>query len=114
VKLPTVVEGIVLSDALTRWIAPHPAWTPNLEWPEDVAFATWESPDSFVFIDPLVRDDLDPAAWQPFDRAVSESRVPAVVLLTAPWHERSVRTVFARYAAGLGTSARARSFRRAA
>lgn len=100
-KLPTVVERVVLSDALTRWIAPHPAWTPNPEWPEEVAFATWRSPDSFVFIDPLVRDDLDPAAWHPFDRAVSESGLPAVVLLTAPWHERSLHAVAARYAAAV-------------
>jgi glyoxylase-like metal-dependent hydrolase (beta-lactamase superfamily II) len=95
------VQGIVLSDALTRWKAPHPAWMPNPEWPEQVAFATWQSPDSFVFIDPLVRDDLDPAAWQPFDRAVSESGLPAVVLLTAPWHERSLRAVAARYGAAV-------------
>jgi glyoxylase-like metal-dependent hydrolase (beta-lactamase superfamily II) len=109
VKLPTVVERIVLSDALTRWKAPHPAWTPNPEWPEEVAFATWQSPDSFVFIDPLVRDDLDPAAWDPFDRAVSESGLPAVVLLTAPWHERSLRAVAARYAAAVWLHPRGRA-----
>jgi glyoxylase-like metal-dependent hydrolase (beta-lactamase superfamily II) len=109
VKLPTVVERIVLSDALTRWKAPHPAWTPNPEWPEEVAFATWQSPDSFVFIDPLVRDDLDPAAWDPFDRAVSESGLPAVVLLTAPWHERSLRAVAARYAGAVWVHPRGRA-----
>ena len=103
------VERLILSDALTRWIAPHPAWTPNPGWPEEVAFATWRSPDSFVFIDPLVRDDLDLAAWQPFDRAVSESGLPAVVLLTAPWHERSLRTVAARYAATVWVHPRGRA-----
>jgi glyoxylase-like metal-dependent hydrolase (beta-lactamase superfamily II) len=103
------VERTVLSDALTRWIAPHPAWTPNREWPEEVAFATWQSPDSFVFIDPLVRDDLDPAAWQPFDRAVSESGLPPVVLLTAPWHERSLHAVAARYAAAVWVHPRGRA-----
>jgi hypothetical protein len=109
VKLPTVVERVVLSDALTRWRAPHPGWTPNREWPEEVAFATWRSPDSFVFIDPLVRDDLDPAAWQPFDRAVSESGLPAVVLLTAPWHERSLRAVAARYGGAVWVPPRGRA-----
>jgi glyoxylase-like metal-dependent hydrolase (beta-lactamase superfamily II) len=103
------VEGTVLSDALTRWKAPHPAWTPNIEWPEEVAFATWRSPDSFVFIDPLVRDDLDPAAWQPFDRALTAPDLPAVVLLTAPWHERSVRSVSARYAARVWVHRRGRA-----
>src|SRR5712691_10440432 len=95
------MHAIQVSDALTFWSAPHPAWRPNPEWPEDVGFATWLAPDSFVLIDPLVRDDLDAAAWQPFDRAVSDSGRPAAVLLTAPWHERSARAVAARYGAGV-------------
>jgi hypothetical protein len=37
------MEATALSAALTRWVAPHPAWTLNPEWPEEVAFATWES-----------------------------------------------------------------------
>jgi glyoxylase-like metal-dependent hydrolase (beta-lactamase superfamily II) len=90
-------------------VAPHPAWTPNPGWPEEVAFATWESRDSYVFIDPLVRDDLDAAAWQPFDRAVSEAGTLAVVLLTAPWHERSLRAVAARYAASVWIHPRGRA-----
>jgi glyoxylase-like metal-dependent hydrolase (beta-lactamase superfamily II) len=93
--------AIQLSEALTFWTAPHPAWKPNPGWPEDVGFATWLAPDSFVLIDPLVRDDLDVAAWQPFDRAVSDSGRQAAVLLTAPWHERSARAVAARYGAGV-------------
>jgi glyoxylase-like metal-dependent hydrolase (beta-lactamase superfamily II) len=72
-------------------------------------FATWESPASYLFIDPLVRDDLDPAAWEPFDRAVSESGRLAAVLLTAPWHERSVRAVAARYDAAVWLHPRGRA-----
>jgi hypothetical protein len=64
------VEATAVTDSLTRWVAPHPAWTPNPEWPEEVAFATWESRDSYVFIDPLVRDDLDPA---PGNRLIVQS-----------------------------------------
>lgn len=92
------MDRIALSDELTFWTAPHPAWAPNPEWPEQVGFATWGSSDSYVFIDPLVRDDLDPRAWEPFDAEVSKSPC-AVVLLTAPWHERSVQAVVARYEA---------------
>lgn len=103
------MEATSLSDSLTRWVAPYPAWRPNPEWPEEVAFATWESPDSYVFIDPLVRDDLDPAAWEPFDRGVSESGQPVGVLLTAPWHERSVRAVATRYDCGVWVHARGRT-----
>jgi glyoxylase-like metal-dependent hydrolase (beta-lactamase superfamily II) len=103
------VEATAVTDSLTRWVAPHPAWRPNPEWPEEVAFATWESRNSYVFIDPLVRDDLDPAPWELFDRAISEAGTPAVVLLTAPWHERSVRAVAARYAAPIWIHPRGRA-----
>ncbi len=88
-----------LSEALTFWTALHPAWTPNPEWPRDVGFVTWLAPNCFVLIDPLVRDDLDAAAWEPFDRVLSDSGRPAAVLLTAPWHERSARAVAERYGA---------------
>ena len=83
------------------WTAPHPAWTPNPEWPEEVGFATWRATDAYVLIDPLIRDDLDDAAWEPFDRAVWDASGPVVVLLTAPWHERSTRAVSARYDAAV-------------
>jgi glyoxylase-like metal-dependent hydrolase (beta-lactamase superfamily II) len=93
------VQAMRISKRLTFWAAPHPAWKPNLEWPEEVGFVTWLGSDSYVLIDPLVRDDLDATAWEPFDRAVSGSGHAAVVLLTAPWHERSARAVAARYEA---------------
>lgn len=95
------MKAIQLSEALTFWTAPHPAWKPNPAWPEDVGFATWLAPNSFVLIDPLVRDDLDASAWQQFDRAVFVSGRPAAVLLTAPWHAQSARAVAARYGAGV-------------
>jgi glyoxylase-like metal-dependent hydrolase (beta-lactamase superfamily II) len=90
-----------MSDELTFWTAPHPAWTPNPEWPEDVGFVTWDSASSYTFIDPLIRDDLDSAAWDQFDAAVSASGRPVYVLLTAPWHERSARAVSDRYGASV-------------
>lgn len=102
------MDRIAVSDMVTFWTAPHPAWTPNPEWPEQVGFVTWDSSDAFVFIDPLVRDDLDPRAWEPFDADVSKSP-SAVVLLTAPWHERSVRAVAARYEASVWIHPRGRN-----
>jgi hypothetical protein len=93
------VQATRISERLTFWAAPHPAWKPTPEWPEEVGFVTWLSSDSYVLIDPLVRDDLDATAWEPFDRAVSDSVRAAMVLLTAPWHERSARAVAARYEA---------------
>jgi hypothetical protein len=68
---------------------------------EEVGFATWRASDAYVLIDPLIRDDLDDSAWEPFDGAVSDAGGRAAVLLTAPWHERSVRAVSARYNAAV-------------
>src|SRR4051812_12325560 len=87
------MAGVRLSESLTWWMAPHPEWTPNPEWPQEVGFATWAATDAYVLIDPLVRDDLDDAAWKPFDAASAEAGRPVGVLLTAPWHERSARAV---------------------
>jgi glyoxylase-like metal-dependent hydrolase (beta-lactamase superfamily II) len=101
------VERVALSDTLTFWTAPHPAWKPNPEWPEDVGFATWESADAYVFVDPLVRDDRDPTAWERFDAAAARRQV--AVLLTAPWHERSVRAVSGRYQAPVWIHPRGRA-----
>lgn len=101
--------GVILSDSLTWWMAPHPAWAPNSEWPEEVGFATWRAGDVYVLIDPLVRDDLDPAAWEPFDRAAADAGDHVAVLLTAPWHERSARAVSARYNAPVWIHPRAQA-----
>ena len=98
-----------LSDSLTWWMAPHPGWTPNPEWSEEVGFATWRAGDAYVFIDPLIRDDLDDAAWEPFDVAVSDAGDPVIVLLTAPWHERSARAVSARYNAAVWIHSRGKA-----
>lgn len=99
---------IRLGDALTFWTVPHPAWAPNPEWPKDVGFVTWSSTDTHVFIDPLVRDDVDPRAWGQFDAAAS-AVLRVAVLLTAPWHERSVRAVSARYDAPVWIHQRGRA-----
>ena len=93
------MNGLRLSESLTWWMAPHPAWTAAAQWPEEVGFATWRAHDAYVLIDPLIRDDLDDAIWKPFDNAVSAARGRAMVLVTAPWHERSARAVSARYGA---------------
>jgi glyoxylase-like metal-dependent hydrolase (beta-lactamase superfamily II) len=95
------MQALEVSDSLVWWTARHPAWTPNPEWPEQVGFAAWRASNAYALIDPLIRDDLDDAAWEPFDVAVAETGDPVVVLLTAPWHERSARAVSARYNAAV-------------
>jgi hypothetical protein len=101
------MERVPISEALTFWSAAHPAWRPNPGWPEEVGFVTWQTADTYVFIDPLVRDDLDPGVWDEFDPDVSQTR-SAVVLLTAPWHHRSARAVAGRYGAKLWLHPRGR------
>jgi len=90
---------IELSERLSYWTEPHPNWRPNPEWPKEVGCVIYAAPDALVLIDPLVRDDLSPTAWDWLDRAVEEADGSVAVLLTAPWHERSTRDVVKRYAA---------------
>ncbi len=85
-----------LSERLTYWTEPHPNWQPNPEWPEEVGCVIYAAPDALVLIDPLVRDDLSPIAWDWLDRAVDEADGNVTVLLTAPRHERSTRDVVDR------------------
>lgn len=93
-------EGVIeLTDRLTYWTEPHPAWQPNPEWPEEVGCALYMAADATVLIDPLIRHDLCPTAWTWLDHAVSAANAPVAVLLTAPWHERSTRDVVDRYGA---------------
>jgi glyoxylase-like metal-dependent hydrolase (beta-lactamase superfamily II) len=99
---------IQLSERLTYWTEPHPNWRPNPEWPEEVGCVIYAAPEAFVLIDPLVRDDLSPIAWDWLDRAVDEADGNVTVLLTAPWHERSTRDVVDRYAAAVWIAPEAR------
>jgi len=100
---------IELGERLTYWTAPHPRWRPNPEWPEAVGSVLYAAPDSLVLVDPLVRDDLAPDAWDWLDEAVAATAKPVAVLLTAPWHERSTRAVAARYRAAVWAAPRARA-----
>ena len=90
---------VELSERLTYWTEPHPNWRLNPEWPEEVGCVIYVATDVLVLIDPLIRDDLSPTAWDWLDRAVEEADGHVAVLLTAPWHERSTRDVVNRYAA---------------
>ena len=90
-----------LSDRLTYWTEPHPDWQPNPEWPIDVGSVAYTTDDALVLIDPLIRDDLSSNAWGWLDEAVEKADRNVVVLLTAPWHERSTRNVVTRYAASV-------------
>jgi glyoxylase-like metal-dependent hydrolase (beta-lactamase superfamily II) len=95
----TTRHVIQLSERLAYWTEPHPSWRPNPEWPQEVGCVSYAAVDAFVLIDPLVRNDLSPSAWDWLDSAVEGAAERVAVLLTAPWHERSTRDVVDRYAA---------------
>ena len=92
---------IQLSERLAFWMEAHPEWRRHPEWPEQVCSVLYSTPDALVLIDPLIRGDLDPSAWHWLDEVVASANSPVVVLLTAPWHERSTREVVERYAAAV-------------
>jgi len=100
---------IEVGERLVFWTAPHPSWRPNPDWPREVGCVLYRHPESVVLIDPLIRDDLDAAAWSWLDDEIARAGTPVVVLLTAPWHERSVRDVATRYGGRVWASPTARA-----
>jgi len=91
-----------VAPGLRYWLAPHPAWKPGNDWPEDVLCVYYEAPDALVVIDPLVPRGDEARFWHALDRDVARLGLPVRVLLTAPWHRRDADAVAARYEAQLG------------
>lgn len=81
---------------VTYWTAPHPAWSPNPEWPEDVGCVLYCSESATVLIDPLTRGD-----WAWLDDLVAAAAQPVTVALTCPWHERDAPEAIRRYEAAV-------------
>jgi glyoxylase-like metal-dependent hydrolase (beta-lactamase superfamily II) len=76
--------------SLSWWFAPHPAWEPGEDWPEEVPVVRYETKAEVVLIDPL----LPPAGgFDPHDKTVR-------VLLTQPAHYRGT----AGFVEGYGAS----------
>ena len=90
---------IELEPGLRYWYAPHPAWRPDENWPEEVLCAYYESPDALVLIDPLVPRGEEDEFWRALDGDVERLGRPVRVLLTSPWHDRDTTLVVERYSA---------------
>ena len=88
-----------VAPGLRYWLAPHPAWKPGNDWPEDVLCVYYEAPDALVVIDPLVPRGEEDEFWRALDRDVERLGMPVRVLLTAPWHRRDVELFAGRYGA---------------
>ena len=76
-----------LQAGLWHWQAPHPSWTPGERWPQEVSSYAIDDGTRLLLFDPLAVPDelLELAA----DRE-------AVVVLTAPWHERDTQSLVER------------------
>jgi hypothetical protein len=75
------MEGMrQLRPGLWHWKTPHPGWSSEYEWPQEVSSYALEVGDGLLLFDPLsVPDEL-------------RGRATAVVL-TAPYHERDARSL---------------------
>ena len=91
-----------LAPGLRYWLAPHPAWQPGSDWPEEVLCVYCEAPDAVVLIDPLLPRGEEDGFWRALDRDVDRLERPVRVLLTAPWHRRDADLLADRYGARVG------------
>ncbi len=81
-----------LEPGLWHWQAPHPAWTPDEPWPQEVSSYAIDDGVRLLLFDPLaVPDGLLELATE---------REP-VIVLTAPWHERDAQQLVERLGAPL-------------
>jgi glyoxylase-like metal-dependent hydrolase (beta-lactamase superfamily II) len=85
-----------LRTGLWHWQAPHPEWTPEQWWPQEVSSYALDDGERLVLFDPLaVPEEI---------LALAADRQP-VVVLTAPWHERDARRLVGRLGAPVYTPA---------
>ena len=79
-----------LQAGLWHWHAPHPDWTPGEPWPQEVSSYAIDDGARLLLFDPLsVPDELLELA----------AEREAVVVLTAPWHERDTQSLVERLGA---------------
>jgi hypothetical protein len=83
-----------LRAGLWHWQAPHPDWTPDERWPEEVSSYAIDDGARLLLFDPLfVPNEILELAGE---------REP-VIVLTAPWHERDAHSLVERLGAPVFT-----------
>jgi glyoxylase-like metal-dependent hydrolase (beta-lactamase superfamily II) len=83
-----------LEPGLWHWQAPHPEWTPDAHWPQEVSSYAIDDGSRLLLFDPL--------AVPSQILALVADREP-VVVLTAPWHERDTQSLVERLGAPVFT-----------
>jgi glyoxylase-like metal-dependent hydrolase (beta-lactamase superfamily II) len=76
-----------LQAGLWQWEAPHPEWSPEQRWPQEVSSCAIDDGEHLLLFDPLAVPDALVA--------LAREREP-VIVLTAPWHERDARALVER------------------
>jgi glyoxylase-like metal-dependent hydrolase (beta-lactamase superfamily II) len=87
---------------LSWWFAPHPAWEPGEDWPEEVPVVRYETDAEVALIDPFL----------PRDGSFDPRGKPVRVLLTQPAHYRGTADVVELYGAPVWVPPRAQWRRR--
>ena len=83
-----------LQTGLWHWKAPHPEWSSDNVWPQEVSSYASDDGTRLLLFDPLaVPEDL---------LALAAEREP-VVVLTVPWHERDTQALAERFGAPVFT-----------
>jgi glyoxylase-like metal-dependent hydrolase (beta-lactamase superfamily II) len=76
-----------LRPGLWHWTSPHPDWAASEPWDQNVSSYAIDDGERLLLFDPLaVPSELE-------ERAQSRE---AIVVLTAPWHERDARSLVER------------------
>jgi glyoxylase-like metal-dependent hydrolase (beta-lactamase superfamily II) len=75
--------------SLSWWFAPHPAWEPGEDWPQEVPVVHYETDAEVALIDPFLPPN---DSFDPHDK-------PVRVLLTYPAHYRGTDDFVERYGA---------------
>lgn len=86
-----------LAPGIHRWTAPHPEWRPRSEEVESYALVAGEA---LLLVDPLLPGDADERR-SPLLAALELLVAAATrveLLVTVPYHTRSVETLYERYA----------------
>jgi hypothetical protein len=88
--------------SLSWWFAPHPAWEPGEDWPQEVPVVCYETDAEIALIDPFL----------PADDSFDPHGKPVRVLLTYPAHYRGTDDFVGRYGATVWAPAKAEWRRR--
>jgi glyoxylase-like metal-dependent hydrolase (beta-lactamase superfamily II) len=81
-----------LRAGLWHWKTPHPEWSPQQWWPQEVSSYAFDDGERLLLFDPLsVPEEL-----------LGRDRELAIVL-TAPWHERDAQRLVERFGAPVFT-----------